>query len=167
MVQWRQVLTVPVVVVAAMLLYLPTATADAQQDGLTAIFVRFGDQLLPAGGDYEEFCEERAGIPRSENRAHVVAELKRRAESSRADCAMLLWNVSRIGADEAWKLDATGRGIFVALCDTGLMVTPALMRALWRNAEMPAFGQHFRVGMRLPVQSRCVREFARFTSRVG
>lgn len=42
------------------------------------------------------------------------------------------WNLQRIGAPEAWKV-ATGRGIVVALFDTGLVLTPPLTRALWKN----------------------------------
>ena len=44
------------------------------------------------------------------------------------------WNVQRIKADQAWaKEGATGRGVVVAMIDSGLLVTPSLMRALWRN----------------------------------
>jgi len=45
------------------------------------------------------------------------------------------WNLKRIQADQAWEAGATGKGSVVALCDTGLMVAPALVRALWRNAK--------------------------------
>ena len=46
------------------------------------------------------------------------------------------WNVERIHAPEAWTEEqATGAGVTVALCDSGLMVTPSLMRALWRNPD--------------------------------
>ncbi|MFQ5730998.1 MAG: S8 family serine peptidase [Planctomycetaceae bacterium] len=46
------------------------------------------------------------------------------------------WNVSRVRADVAWsKEDATGKGVVVALMDSGLMVAPALSRALWRNTK--------------------------------
>ncbi len=43
------------------------------------------------------------------------------------------WNLQAIGADDAWKEGATGRGVVVALMDTGLMVAPSLTRALWKN----------------------------------
>lgn len=44
------------------------------------------------------------------------------------------WNLKRIGADAAWQAEgATGRGVVVALCDSGLMVADGLVRALWRN----------------------------------
>ena len=44
------------------------------------------------------------------------------------------WNLKRIQADAAWREEkATGKGVVVALCDTGLMVAPALVRALWKN----------------------------------
>ncbi len=46
------------------------------------------------------------------------------------------WNVERIKADQAWeKEQATGNGVVVALCDTGLMVTPSLVQALWKNPK--------------------------------
>lgn len=44
------------------------------------------------------------------------------------------WNLTRIQADAAWTEErATGRGVVVALNDSGLMLTPALTRALWKN----------------------------------
>ena len=44
------------------------------------------------------------------------------------------WNVERVKADQAWtKEQATGKGIVIALCDSGLMITPSLTAALWRN----------------------------------
>jgi hypothetical protein len=44
------------------------------------------------------------------------------------------WNLHRIGAPAAWAEEqATGRGVVVALLDTGLIVTPALTAALWKN----------------------------------
>ncbi len=52
------------------------------------------------------------------------------------------WNVRRIKADEAWmKEKAAGKGIVIALCDTGLMVTPSLVRALWKNPKEKLNGQ--------------------------
>lgn len=43
------------------------------------------------------------------------------------------WNLQAIGADAAWLDGATGRGVVVALMDSGLMVAPSLTRALWKN----------------------------------
>jgi subtilisin family serine protease len=44
------------------------------------------------------------------------------------------WNLSAVRADQAWTQEgATGRGVVVALNDTGLLFTPALTAALWRN----------------------------------
>lgn len=44
------------------------------------------------------------------------------------------WNLKRIGADAAWREEsATGKGVVIALCDSGLMIAPPLVRALWRN----------------------------------
>jgi len=51
------------------------------------------------------------------------------------------WNLERIGADAAWREGATGKGVVVALCDTGLMVAPALVRALWRNPKEKLNGE--------------------------
>lgn len=46
------------------------------------------------------------------------------------------WNLKRIQADVAGEGEkATGKGVVIALCDTGLMVAPPLARALWRNAD--------------------------------
>jgi len=44
------------------------------------------------------------------------------------------WNLKAIQADAAWKQEGvTGRGVVVALLDSGLMVVPALTSALWKN----------------------------------
>ena len=44
------------------------------------------------------------------------------------------WNVERIGAVDAWKNEqATGKNVVIGLIDSGLLVTPSLMQALWRN----------------------------------
>lgn len=44
------------------------------------------------------------------------------------------WNLKRIRADAAWtQQKATGKGVVVALCDSGLMTAPALTAALWKN----------------------------------
>ena len=52
------------------------------------------------------------------------------------DGCQIPWNVKRIKADQAWtKEGATGKGVVVALCDSGLMVTPSLVQALWRNPK--------------------------------
>lgn len=44
------------------------------------------------------------------------------------------WNVKRIRADVAWTREkATGAGVVIGLMDSGLMVTPSLTAALWKN----------------------------------
>ena len=46
------------------------------------------------------------------------------------------WNVTRIRADLAWKQEqAWGQGVTVALMDSGLMETPSLTAALWKNPD--------------------------------
>jgi subtilisin family serine protease len=45
------------------------------------------------------------------------------------------WNITRIKAVDAWKTGAFGQGITAALIDSGLVVTPALSSALWRNEK--------------------------------
>jgi hypothetical protein len=46
------------------------------------------------------------------------------------------WNVRRVKADQVWReQEATGKGVVVALCDTGLMLTPSLTAALWKNPD--------------------------------
>ena len=48
------------------------------------------------------------------------------------------WNLERVHADRAWRDGATGAGIVIALHDSGLIVAPPLVEALWRNpAEEP------------------------------
>jgi hypothetical protein len=44
------------------------------------------------------------------------------------------WNVRRVKADQVWREhEVAGKGVVVALCDTGLMITPSLTAALWKN----------------------------------
>lgn len=44
------------------------------------------------------------------------------------------WNVARVRADAAWKQERVwGQGVTVALLDSGLLVTPSLSAALWKN----------------------------------
>jgi hypothetical protein len=46
------------------------------------------------------------------------------------------WNVREIGAQSVWKEEnATGKGIKVAVIDTGIISTPALIHALAKNSE--------------------------------
>jgi len=46
------------------------------------------------------------------------------------------WNLKRIQAPAAWLEEgATGKGVVIALCDSGLMVAPPLVSALWRNGD--------------------------------
>eukprot|EP00913_Durusdinium_trenchii_P023466 g22044.t1 len=46
------------------------------------------------------------------------------------------WNIKRIRADEAWmKEKAYGQGVVIGLMDSGLMVTPSLTAALWKNPK--------------------------------
>ena len=50
------------------------------------------------------------------------------------DGLVLPWNLKRIQADQAWTREgATGKGVVVAMIDSGLLLTPSLTRALWRN----------------------------------
>jgi hypothetical protein len=46
------------------------------------------------------------------------------------------WNVREIGAELAWKEEnATGRGVTVAVIDSGILPTPSLIRALAKNPK--------------------------------
>jgi subtilisin family serine protease len=46
------------------------------------------------------------------------------------------WNVREIGAELAWKEEnATGRGVTVAVIDSGILPTPSLIRALVKNPK--------------------------------
>ena len=46
------------------------------------------------------------------------------------------WNVREIGAELAWKEEnATGRGVTVAVIDSGILPTPSLIRALTKNPK--------------------------------
>jgi subtilisin family serine protease len=70
----------------------------------------------------------------STRRFRRLARSRRCRGSSDTDFHPFPWNVARIRADVAWREEAaTGKGVVVAVNDTGLMVTPSLMRALWKN----------------------------------
>ncbi len=78
------------------------------------------------------------GLPAEQQKqvyAQVLADWKDDSdEPFSTDGLEIPWNVDRIGAPAAWfEGQATGRGVTVALCDSGMMVAPALVRALWKN----------------------------------
>lgn len=55
-------------------------------------------------------------------------------EAVSTDGLVLPWNLKRIKADQAWTREgATGKGVVVAMIDSGLLLTPSLTRAMWRN----------------------------------
>lgn len=43
------------------------------------------------------------------------------------------WNLTAIHADLAWQLGATGKGVVIAMLDSGVLCTEPLVQALWRN----------------------------------
>ena len=46
------------------------------------------------------------------------------------------WNLKQTGADNVWKQEKiTGKGVIVAVMDLGLLASPALVGALWRNTD--------------------------------
>ncbi|MGE3807743.1 MAG: S8 family serine peptidase, partial [Gemmataceae bacterium] len=46
------------------------------------------------------------------------------------------WNLKQLQADQVWtKEKITGKGVVVAVADTGLLMIPPLMQALWRNPK--------------------------------
>lgn len=102
-----------------------------------------------------EFIYIQRGPVRQQKRARRIRIPKQRLEQMRKVCEQVLkdwkddsndpfktkgldipWNLKKIRADAAWKNGkATGKGVVVALMDSGLIVTPALTRALWRNPK--------------------------------
>jgi hypothetical protein len=53
-----------------------------------------------------------------------------------ADGLEVPWNVKRIQADAVWSEEkVAGKGVVVALADSGLMTAPSLVRALWKNPK--------------------------------
>ena len=45
------------------------------------------------------------------------------------------WNLNRVGVDRAWsEHGVTGRGVVVAVLDSGMMAIPALTQSLWHNS---------------------------------
>ncbi len=74
---------------------------------------------------------------------HVLADWRDDSnEPFSADGLEIPWNLKRIQADAAWRDEKiTGKGVVIALCDSGLMVAPPLVRALWRNPKEEINGQ--------------------------
>jgi subtilisin family serine protease len=78
------------------------------------------------------------GLPAEQQKqvyAQVLSDWKDDSdEPFSVDGLEIPWNVERVQAPAAWTQErATGKGVTVALCDSGMMVAPALVRALWRN----------------------------------
>jgi len=44
-------------------------------------------------------------------------------------------NIEKTGTQRAWAQGALGQGIVIALCDSGVLIAPPLVRALWRNED--------------------------------
>ena len=58
----------------------------------------------------------------------------RRKDSRFPNTLSIPWNVREIGANLAWKEEnATGRGVRIAVIDTGIVPAPALIHALAKN----------------------------------
>jgi hypothetical protein len=62
------------------------------------VFVRFADQLLPKGGDYEAFCKEHAQAKRTELRKTVLKTLKEKSDKSWAALKERLQRLEQSGA---------------------------------------------------------------------
>ena len=210
-----------------------------QGDQFVAVFVRMGDQMFAAGGDYERFCDQQpATTKRLELREQVIKTLREKADQAfkkvnptvkqliangqlrnlqrywivngfackvtgkaaqslaRLESVAFIyrqrqapqhqkpavgdektqkkqrglhskilakykddtdqpwdaskyeipWNLKRIGADRAWdgsseRKGYTGRGVVVAVLDSGMMSIPALTSALWVNSDETLNGQ--------------------------
>lgn len=57
-------------------------------------------------------------------------------EAFSTDGLEIPWNLKRIQADAVWKDEkVTGKGVVVALSDSGIMTAPSLVRALWKNPK--------------------------------
>ena len=63
----------------------------------------------------------------------LVGEWRKKSTRS-SEGVRIPWNVREIGAQEVWKEEnATGQGVKVAVIDTGIISTPALIHALAQN----------------------------------
>jgi serine protease AprX len=89
----------------------------------------------PATGRNRRQTQEQVEQQEARLVERALKELEQRGEEHPLDpdSVTVPFNVARIGAPQAWKKGAQGQGITVALLDTGLLPTPALLRALWRN----------------------------------
>ena len=95
-------------------------------------------QRQPGGGTQHELTP-RAERWRAERRRDLERALAMLGDATTDEepfdpsGLVVPWNLQRIGADRAWAAGATGQGVVVAICDSGVLVTPPIVRALWRN----------------------------------
>jgi subtilisin family serine protease len=65
---------------------------------------------------------------------HDMVEVRKRKSTRFSGILRIPWNVREIGAQGAWiEENATGQGVKVAVIDTGIISTPALIHALAQN----------------------------------
>ncbi len=78
-------------------------------------------------------------MPMSENQREAMKEVLaiwKKKEPEPILSLRIPWNVREIGAEMAWKEEnATGRGVTVAVIDSGILPTPSLIRALAKNPK--------------------------------
>jgi len=78
-------------------------------------------------------------LPMSGNQTAAMKEVLATWEKKEPEHILSLripWNVREIGAEMAWKEEnATGRGVTVAVIDSGILPTPSLIRTLAKNPK--------------------------------
>lgn len=102
---------------------------DGDEDTMLPVFVRMRDRLFPRGGRGPSLEQQKQVYKQ------IVSDWRDDADDAfSAEGLEVPWNLTRIQAPAAWSEEgATGKGVVIALCDSGLMVAPPLVSALWRN----------------------------------
>jgi subtilisin family serine protease len=93
---------------------------------------------LQRGPVRQHLLTPAAAVPLSDDQRKILEKaLKERQEEEEEFSSKGLevpWNLKRIQADQAWDLEkTTGKGVVVAVADSGLLVAPPLLAALWKN----------------------------------
>lgn len=91
-------------------------------------------------GPLRQFARDPKKQPQAEQQKVYEQVLKEWQDDSNeafsTDGLEIPWNLKRIQADAVWKEEKiTGKGVVVALSDSGIMATPSLVRALWKNPK--------------------------------
>lgn len=99
--------------------------------------VAFVHKQTQPGRSQQHIAKRAANWLRKRQRDETAAltMLAKHAKESafEADGLTIPWNLQSIRADKAWQLGATGKGVTIAMLDSGVLCFEPLVQALWQN----------------------------------